>query len=218
MLFLDEASEFRRDALQALRGPVEDGAVTIVRTKFAVTYPSRFQLVVATNPCPCGFFGDERKACTCQPGRLTAYNERLSGPILDRIDLQVPVGRLRRGELLRSGAGDPSHVVRDRVIAARMRQHERLARYGMTTNADIPPQMLDKLCRRTPVATRMLERQVEKMTLSARGAHRVLRVARTVADLAGVEIIDDGQVIAASAYKVLDVRATKEKDDEPERS
>ncbi len=201
-LFMDEASEFRRDALQALRGPIEDGVVTIVRSRFAVTFPARFQLVLATNPCACGYFGDERNACTCHPGRLSAYAERLSGPILDRIDLQVTVSRLQRGELMRADDGDPSAVMRKRVWEARAVQRARLGARGPTCNAEIPPRLLDVLCARTRDAGRELERVVDKMGLTARAAHRVLRVARTIADLQHEELVGVAHVQAAAAYKV----------------
>lgn len=202
VLFLDEAAEFRRDALQALRGPVEDGAVTIVRSRFAVTYPARFQLVVATNPCPCGFHGDERRSCTCIPGRFAAYRERLSGPIMDRMDLQVNVARLRRGEIFATPERDPSAVVRARVVAARAVQAERLAKFGLSCNAEIPPRLLTIACPQTPHAALELERQADGMGLSGRGAHRLVRVARTIADLAGEELIDAEHVNEAALLKV----------------
>src|SRR5439155_6864477 len=119
VLFMDEAAEFRRDAVQALRGPLEEGTITIVRGRWSVTYPCRFQLVAATNPCPCGYSGDAVRQCKCLPGRLAAYAERLSGPVIDRIDLQVEVDRLKKPEIFGREPGEPSATVRERVVRAR---------------------------------------------------------------------------------------------------
>lgn len=205
VLFLDECGEFRRDAMQALRGPLEDGHVTIVRAAWAVTYPSRFQLVAATNPCPCGFKGDRVRPCECPPGRIAAYKERLSGPILDRIDLQVNVERVSRAELFGSGNGDPAEVVRERVAAARAEQGARLAPLGMTCNAEIPPRALEEVCRLSPAAHSELGDAVDRMALSARAAHRTMRVARTIADLDGSPDVTREHVNDALTYRLLDV-------------
>jgi magnesium chelatase family protein len=202
VLFLDEASEFRRDALQSLRGPIEDGEVTVVRARVAVTYPSRFQLVAATNPCPCGHLEDPVKPCTCAPGQLSSYSDRLSGAILDRIDLQIEVPRLARRDIFEEPAGDPSAAVRGRVVAARDRQRARLARLGLSSNAEIPARALDGTCRLSSGARRRLEGTVESLALSMRGAHRLIRVARTVADLEGVERVDAEHVIEAAQLRV----------------
>lgn len=187
ILFMDEASEFRRDALQALRGPLEDGTVTIVRARLAVTYPSRFQLVMATNPCPCGRFGESGLVCECAPGRMASYRDRLSGPILDRVDLQVNVPRVTKAEIVAVGPGDPSPVMRERVVAARDRQRVRLEEFGILTNAEIPPRALVAATKMTSAAAAEAERKLEDGILSMRGLHRVIRVARTIADLEGSE-------------------------------
>lgn len=194
VLFLDEAAEFKRDAIQALRGPLEQGTVSVIRGRWAVTYPARFQLVAATNPCPCGYKGDELRSCKCVPGRLAVYEERLSGPMMDRIDLQVKVPRLKKKEIFLHPPGDPSVVVRERVIQARERQRERLARFGVETNADIPTASLEEAVAADAGAKRMLENSVDLLGLSARGVHRVMRVARTVADLKGDDIVTDFHV------------------------
>ena len=204
VLFMDEAAEFRRDGLQALRGPLEEGSVTIVRGKWSVTFPSRFQLVAATNPCPCGFAGDKVRSCKCMPGRLASYAERLSGPVVDRIDLQVHVDRLPKADIFRSDPGDPSDVVRARVVRAREHQAERLARFGIALNADIPVPHLDEACALTRAAKRHVEDGVENYGFSARGVHRVMRVARTVADLAGSPHVEDEHVIEAQGLRVYD--------------
>jgi len=204
VLFMDEAAEFRRDAIQAMRGPLEEGTVTIVRGRWSVTFPSRFQLVAATNPCPCGYSGDLFRQCKCLPGRLAAYAERMSGPVIDRIDLQVEVERLKKREIFGYSLGEPSAVVRERVMKVRAVQAARLAPFGVSTNADIPPPALEEACALTARAKRQIERTVETSGLSARGVHRVMRVGRTLADLAGDDRVDEGHVGEAIQFRVLD--------------
>lgn len=204
VLFMDEAAEFRRDAIQGLRGPMEEGRVTIVRGKWSVTFPSRFQLIAATNPCPCGYAEDDRRICRCLPGRLAAYKEKLSGPVVDRIDLQINVERIRKAELFGEGSGESSAAVRQRVVATRDRQAERLARFGLTLNADIPVPLLEEACALTPAAKRAVENVVEHDGVSARGVHRMMRVARTIADQNDRDRVDQGEILEATTYRVLD--------------
>jgi len=204
VLFMDEAAEFRRDAVQALRGPLEEGTVSIVRGRWSVTYPCRFQLVAATNPCPCGYTGDPIRSCKCLPGRLAAYAERLSGPVVDRIDLQVEVERLKKSEIFSQDPGEPSADVRKRVTAARSLQAARLAPFGVGMNAEIPPPALEEACMLATSAKRRIERAVESSGLSARGVHRVMRVGRTLADLRGDERVDLRHVDEALQYRLLD--------------
>lgn len=195
VLFLDEAAEFRRDALQALRQPLEDGIVTIARARVAVTYPSRVQVVLATNPCPCGYAGDEVRSCECPPGRLVAYRQRLSGPLLDRIDLQLDVERVRRADVFADGVEpEPSAVVAERVRIARSRQRERLATLGITTNAEIPAGALATATRMGRDARRAVEDAMKRYELSMRGVHRLIRVARTIADLEGAGPLETGHI------------------------
>ncbi|MHB8512997.1 MAG: YifB family Mg chelatase-like AAA ATPase [Actinomycetota bacterium] len=200
VLFLDEAAEFKRDALQALRQPLEDGRVTIVRARFAVTYPSSFMLVLATNPCPCGYFGDSVRQCECLPSHVASYRERLSGPLLDRIDLSVrvqkPAGKLPGQE------PDSSAEVQRRVIGARARQRARLAKYRVMTNAEIPVRALERACLLQSDAARRVEAVVERHRLSMRGMHRLIRVARTIADLDSCEQVEVHHIDDASQFKI----------------
>lgn len=201
VLFMDEAGEFRRDALQALRAPLEEGSITIVRGQWSVTYPSRFQLIAATNPCPCGYSGDAIRVCKCFPGRLSLYEERLSGPVMDRIDLQIEMRRLGKSEMFQHEDGERSSTVRTRVIEARERQAKRLAPFGVATNAEIPTQALEEAVLLDESARRALERAVDNHSLSARGVHRLMRVARTFCDLAGDDVVSAVHVKAVERYR-----------------
>ena len=204
VLFMDEAAEFRRDAIQALRGPLEEGYITIVRGRWNVVYPCRFQLVAATNPCPCGYAGDPIRQCKCYPGRLAAYAERLSGPVIDRIDLTVQVDRLKKSEIFAHEEGESSALVRGRVVAARERQAQRLSKWGIATNAEIPPPTLEEACQLEVRAKREIERCVDTRGLSARGVHRVMRVARTLADVSGDERVTVEHVGDALSFRMSD--------------
>jgi magnesium chelatase family protein len=179
VLFLDELSEFIRSSLEALRQPLEDGHVTIVRAQQVVAFPTRFMLVAASNPCPCGM-GEE--ACRCTAADLARHQRRLSGPLLDRIDILIPVGR-PTAAALRAESAPPSDEVRGRVIEARERQARRLSIYGLACNAQMTPRVMRAVAEPTPSAVRLLYELHDRHRLSARGHSRVLRVARTVADL-----------------------------------
>jgi len=202
VLFLDEASEFRRDALQALRQPIEDGFVTLSRARFTVGYPSRFQLVLAANPCPCGHTGDPLKVCECAPGRIVAYKERLSGPLIDRVDLGVNVERVKRSQIFADPGTETSTAIRASVVAARERQRGRLAALGITTNAEIPPGGIERTCAVTKAALAALEDVVATYAHSMRGTHRLIRVARTIADLEGSDRVHEGHVAEAAGFRV----------------
>jgi magnesium chelatase family protein len=203
VLFLDELSLYRRDVLEALRGPLEDGVVTIARSGGAVSFPCRFSLVAAMNPCPCGYLGDSRRPCTCSPRSLELYRARLSGPLLDRLDLHVTMGRVGRRELLSEATGERSEVVRGRVLAARARQ---ASRYGSaaTTNASCSKAMLEEHLRLSAPARAVIEVAADALALSGRGLDRVLRVARTVADLGGDEATGEDHVAEALALRSPD--------------
>jgi magnesium chelatase family protein len=203
VLFLDELAEFQAPVLQALRQPLETGRVTITRSGGSVTYPARFTLVAATNPCPCGWLGDPVRTCRCTQAVVDGYQRRLSGPLLDRIDLQVGVRRVPLAELAAEPRGEPSHAVRERVLAARDRQQMRQG----CLNAQLKPSRLRHLAAMEPGSKRTLERWSEQKGLTARGFHRAWRVARTAADLEGSELIADRHVLEALGYRLHDVAA-----------
>jgi magnesium chelatase family protein len=198
VLFLDELSEFVRSSLEALRQPLEDGHVTIVRSQQVVAFPTRFMLVAASNPCPCGM-GEE--ACRCTAADLARHQRRLSGPLLDRIDVLIPVARPSASELRDEGA-PPSASVRARVIEARERQAQRLAAFGIACNAQMTPRVMREVAQPTPSALRLLYELHDRHRLSARGHTRVLRVARTVADLEGADRIGPDHVHIAAGLRL----------------
>ncbi|MEA2550931.1 MAG: magnesium chelatase family protein, partial [Actinomycetota bacterium] len=198
----DEFNEFRRDALEGLRQPLEDGRVVLTRAIGSVEFPARFTLVAAANPCPCGYDGDPRKACACRSDRVQSYRAKLSGPLLDRIDLRLRIPRLTKDELLGSEPGEPSALVRDRVQRARERQRERLVGVGVTCNAHLPGPLARREARLDPAAERLLERAVESMALTGRGFDRGLKVARTVADLEGAEAVSEAHLSEALSYRI----------------
>ncbi|HLI26710.1 MAG TPA: YifB family Mg chelatase-like AAA ATPase [Chloroflexota bacterium] len=201
VLFLDELPEFGQAALELLRQPLEDGVVTISRAQGSVTFPAKTMLVGAMNPCPCGFYGDSQRACTCSESAVTRYQKRLSGPLLDRIDIHLEVPRVEYEKLTADRAGEPSRVVRARVEAARARQRQRLAGTGLTCNADMGPGHVRKLCVLDQPAQAVLRAAMQHLHLSARAYHRVLKLARTIADLAGAEVIGAAHVAEALQYR-----------------
>jgi magnesium chelatase family protein len=201
VLFLDELPEFDRRALEGLRQVLEDRRVVVARARNRCAFPARFQLLAAANPCPCGWRLSRARDCRCDDGALARYETRLSGPLRDRIDLQVEVPAVAWKELDAGDAGASSREVRARVRAARALQTLRLAGSGARTNAEIPDAALDRLVAATPDARALLGRAVDGLGLSARGARRVLRVARTVADLAGEERAGPHAVAEALSYR-----------------
>ncbi len=202
ILFLDEINEFATKTLEVLRQPMEDKTVTISRAKGTLTFPANFMLVAAHNPCPCGHYGDPTHECTCTPAMITRYQAKLSGPLLDRIDLHVDVPRVDYDRLLSMDRAEPSSAIRQRVIAARERQTQRFADYPhIFANSDMGTGEVQTFCQLTDDAQPLLELTVRKMKLSARSYHRILKLSRTIADLAGTELIELPHVAEAVQYR-----------------
>jgi magnesium chelatase family protein len=204
VLFLDELSEFGRPSLDALRQPLEDGHVTIVRGQRALVFPTGFMLLAATNPCPCGFAGVGDR-CRCMEADLRRHERRLSGPLLDRMDLLVPVARPSEAELS-AGQSTSSATVRDRVLASRERQQTRLRGTGARCNGEMESALVQRLVRLRGDAERALGSAYARGVLSARGRHRVLRVARTIGDLEGHELVTLDDVLTALSLRQRDAR------------
>jgi magnesium chelatase family protein len=205
VLFLDELPEFRRGALEALRQPLESGVVSLSRVSGTVRFPAAFALVAAMNPCPCGF-SDHDGACVCEPHQVRRYRSRVSGPLLDRIDLHVPVTRVPVQDLeYRGPVGPSSAEVRMRVLAARERQRARFrASSGIRCNSDMGPAQIREVCRPSKAVAALLRRAIERIGLSARAYHRVLKVARTIADLEGATEIEGHHAAEAIQYRGMD--------------
>jgi len=204
VLFLDELPEFHRNALEVLRQPLEDLQVTISRAMASVTYPASFMLVAAMNPCPCGFYTDPTHQCTCTPLQIQRYRARVSGPLLDRIDIHVEVPSVRYRELAGDYAGEPSIRIRKRVNEARAVQMDRLKKDGAYCNSQMKPRHLKKFCSVDDETSSLLENAVERLGLSARAYNRILKVARTIADLDSREKIGVVDVAEAIQYRSLD--------------
>ena len=204
VLFLDELPEFRREALEAMRQPMEDGSVTIARAARTVTFPAAFTLAAALNPCPCGSFNDPKRECICSPRQIARYLAKISGPLLDRIDLQVEVAALTTDEIASVDPGESSADIRARVDAARQIQHERFRRATIRCNAEMTTRHLRRACELDPASRRLLVSAIDRLNLSARAHDRILKVARTIADLGGCERIESGHVAEAVQYRALD--------------
>ena len=207
VLFLDELPEFHRHVLEVLRQPLEDGVVTLSRAAARLTFPARFTLIAAMNPCPCGHLGDPVRPCRCGPIGVERYRARISGPLLDRIDIHLPVPAVSYAELAADGRAEPSAAIRARVETARERQRERFKGHrGLHANAHMSSREVRRHCRLTPELSDLLRLAVERLGLSARACHRVLKLARTIADLAGTEELEPAHVREAIQYRGLDRR------------
>jgi magnesium chelatase family protein len=209
VLFLDELPEFRKNVLEVLRQPLEDGTVTIARAAMSLAYPARFMLAAAMNPCPCGWFGDPQHHCSCGAIGVQRYLARVSGPLLDRIDLHLEVPAVAYQALSErgGGGGEPSEAIRERVERARLVQRERFAkRTGLYANAHMAPRDIRAFCRVSDGADGLLRSAITRLGLSARGYHRVLKIARTVADLDGAAELQPKHVSEAIQYRSLDRR------------
>ena len=204
VLFLDEMVEFPKSVLQVLRQPLEDRFITVTRAEGSVRYPADFQLIGATNPCPCGYRGDPDKLCTCTASQVKRYMDRLGGPLLDRMDIQLEVNRVAFAELHNDAEEECSAVIRARVVAARERQLARYAGRNIFTNAGLDRDCLDDFCPLDQACTAVLGKVFERLKLSARAHDRILKVARTIADLAGAEQIAVEHILEAVQYRSLD--------------
>ncbi len=204
VLFLDELPEFSRDALEILRQPMEDGIVSVARVQGHAVFPSRFMLAAAMNPCPCGYQGHPTKACTCSPGAMEHYRQRISGPLLDRIDLHVEVLPVAYDDISSKEKGEPSAAILQRVLAARSRQTARQSHTKARTNADLSPRMVREVCHLSLEATKLLKRAFDNLGLSARAYDKVLKVGRTIADLAASDEITAEHIAEAVQYRSLD--------------
>jgi len=201
LLFLDEMPEFSQHVLEVLRQPLEDKTVTISRAQGSLTFPANFMLVGAMNPCPCGYAGDPEKECTCSPGLIARYQKRLSGPLLDRIDIHVEVPRVPFQKLADDRRGEASADIRARVEAARARQGSRFAGTRIACNADMGPTQIKDYCVIDETARQLLGTAMRQMQLSARAYHRILKLARTIADLCGEERIATAHIAEAIQYR-----------------
>jgi magnesium chelatase family protein len=203
VLFLDELPEFRRSALESLRQPLEDGRIRIGRARASVSLPARFMLVAAMNPCPCGHHGDETRECVCTPDQVRRYRQRVSGPLMDRIDLHVGV-RATPGRDLTGPAAEGSDGIRRRVVAARRRQLLRYRDHRVFANGQLSAAATRRSCRLDEAGAALLETAIQRLGLSGRGYHRILRVARTIADLDDTEALEAQHVAEAIQYRSLD--------------
>jgi magnesium chelatase family protein len=203
VLFLDELPEFDQRSLEVLRQPLEDKIVTISRAAGTLTFPANFQLVAAMNPCPCGYYGDPTKECTCAPSMVTRYQKRISGPLLDRIDIHIEVPRVPYEKLTGERLGESSSVVAARVEAARERQRKRFASHDsrVVCNSDMTPADVRVICRLDATGQSLMRSAMQQLQLSARAFHRVLKIARTIADLAGSDEIAPAHLAEAIQYR-----------------
>jgi len=205
VLFLDELTEFKRNVLEYLRQPLEDGQVTISRTRQSVEFPAQFTLVASTNPCPCGYFGDGIQSCTCSPRQRSQYWAKLSGPLMDRIDLQVVVSRLKAEEMTGKITGENSQTVRARVISARDRARSRFTNDNkVSCNSEMRSHHLRDFCQLDDGSRNLLEGAIRKLGLSARAMDRILKVSRTIADLAGDNDLKTAHLAEAIQYRTID--------------
>ena len=205
VLFCDELPEFSRATLEVLRQPLEDRKITISRAKYTIEYPCSFMFVASMNPCPCGYYGDPTHHCVCTPGQIQRYMNRISGPLLDRMDLHIEVPVVPFNQLSQMQQGEPSEMIRARVIAARKRQEERFKEFkGVYCNAQMSERMIHQFCEPDEASLNMLRMAMERLHLSARAYNRILKVARTIADIEGTERVQSHHIAEAIGYRNLD--------------
>lgn len=205
VLFLDEFPEFSRSSLESLRGPIEDGEVSISRAAGTLTFPSRFILLAASNPCPCGYLGHPRRICRCSPGAIFNYRKKISGPILDRIDINVDVPPVDREKLVDDGAlSESSDRVRERVEKAYLKQRQRFADSPFMTNSAMTPRDIKKYCSMTPAAEGLLKQAIDRFCLSARSYFKTIKIAQTITDLKNGEKIDESAIAESLQFRAID--------------
>jgi magnesium chelatase family protein len=204
VLFLDELPEFERNVLEVLRQPLEDGRVTISRASMSLTFPSRFMLVAAMNPCPCGHYNDPTRECKCTPQQIQRYLSKISGPLLDRIDIHIDVPAVKFKELASDTPSESSGEIRERVMKARIIQGERLKGENLFSNSQMTPRLIRKYCAIDAGSKALLEQVITRLGLSARAYDRILKVSRTLADLEENEKIETTHVSEAIQYRTLD--------------
>lgn len=205
VLFADELPEFSRSVLEVMRQPLEDRKITIARAKYTIEYPCSFMFVASMNPCPCGYYGDPTHQCVCSPGQIQRYMNKISGPLLDRIDLQIEISALPFSDISKAEPGEPSSAIRERVIAARRRQEERFKGHkGIHCNAQMTESMIHQYARPDASSLDMLRTAMERLSLSARAYNRILKVARTIADLDGSDNVLSHHLAEAIGYRNLD--------------
>ena len=205
VLFLDEMPELSRSVLEVLRQPLEDRRITISRAKYSVEYPCSFMLVASMNPCPCGYYGDPTHHCVCTPGQIQRYMNKISGPLLDRIDIHCELAAVPFSDLSKMKPGEPSEKIRERVIKARQIQEVRFKDFkSVHCNAQMTERMLHQFAEPDTTSMDMLRMAMERLKLSARAYSRILKVARTIADLAGSEKVESMHIAEAIGYRNLD--------------
>ncbi len=204
VLFLDELPEFNKSTLEVLRGPLEDGSVTISRLSASLTYPCDFMFVASMNPCPCGFYGSKEKECTCSSQAVSRYMGKISGPLLDRIDIQIEVTPVKYQKLEMETNAEKSRDIRDRVNKARKIQVERYKNSGIYSNSQLTPKLTNMYCKLDEASRKIMQGAFEKLGLSARAYERIIKVARTIADLDGKYSIEAKHIAEAIQYRSLD--------------
>ena len=209
VLFLDELPEFNKQTLEVMRGPLEDRIITISRINATLTYPCNFMFVASMNPCSCGFYGSKEKECTCSPQSIARYMNKISGPLLDRIDIQIEVTPVKYQKLDEEGLSESSSKIKERVNKARRIQQERYKNDGIYSNAELTPKLTQKYCKLDGPSRTLLQKAFEKLGLSARAHGRILKVARTIADLEKSENIEQKHIAEAIQYRSLDKKYWK---------
>lgn len=204
VLFLDELPEFNKNTLEVLRGPLEDREVTISRVNASFTYPCNFMFVASMNPCPCGFYGSKNKECMCTPEAISRYVGKISGPLLDRIDIQIEVTPVKYQKLETTSRAETSEEIKKRVDKARKIQIKRYKKYGIFSNSELTPNLSEIFCKLNAESKKLVQDAFERLGLSARGYGRILKVARTIADLADKENIEINHIAEAIQYRSLD--------------